>query len=104
VPSLRVADVMSKDVERVAPHTSLEEVACCMRETPYSCVVVCDEDVPVGVITDHDVARLLAETLAYGPSSPMPPGRSCQIGPYRTSSPRCSSWAPRGRSPRCPRR
>jgi len=66
--SLRVADVMCKDVERVAPHTSLEEVARCMRETPYSCVVVCDEDLPVGMVTDRDVARVLAETLGGRPT------------------------------------
>lgn len=53
--SLRVSDVMSANVDVVSPHTDLGEVASMISRTATSSLLVVEEGVVVGIITERDV-------------------------------------------------
>lgn len=55
--------LMSKEVKCVSPETTLEEVVCIMAENKFSCVVVAEESIPVGIITERDMVRVLGNKL-----------------------------------------
>ena len=58
-----IKDIMSKNVEVVAPETLLFEVAKKMQNRDCGCVLVAKDDRIVGVITDRDIAlRCVAES------------------------------------------
>jgi signal transduction histidine kinase len=57
-----VAAVMTHEVYGAAPETSLLELTSEMRRRRISCVVVCRDRQPVGVISERDVVRILCET------------------------------------------
>ncbi|MFQ5514628.1 MAG: response regulator [Myxococcota bacterium] len=63
IDELRVADVMETDVHSVTAETPIREVAERMCENWISCVVVCDDARPVGIISERDVTRILAQLL-----------------------------------------
>ncbi len=54
--TMKISEVMSKDVEIVAPETMLAEVASKMQKRDCGCVVVAKDDRLVGIITDRDIA------------------------------------------------
>ncbi len=55
---------MSRDFDRVARNATLQDVAALMSSREHSCVLVCDGTEPVGLISERDLVRLLARTLA----------------------------------------
>lgn len=60
---MKIKDIMSKDVETVAPDTPLQEIAKKMLQRDCGCVVVVKEGRLVGMITDRDIAiRCIAES------------------------------------------
>jgi CBS domain-containing protein len=64
VTTMRVCDVMTKQVETVRPDTSVREAAGLMRERDIGVLPVCEDDRIVGMITDRDiVVRIVAEGL-----------------------------------------
>jgi CBS domain-containing protein len=52
----KIRDVMSSPVACLTPAASVRDAAQKMRELDIGIVVVCEEDSPVGVATDRDVA------------------------------------------------
>ncbi|MFB6092030.1 MAG: CBS domain-containing protein [Haloquadratum sp.] len=61
---MTVADVMRHDVVTVSPETPVNEVATTMRDEDVGSVVVVEDDEPVGLVTDRDVAvRIAADGL-----------------------------------------
>jgi diguanylate cyclase (GGDEF)-like protein len=58
---LAISDVMSPDVVSVAPDCGLRDLATTMREKRLSCVVVCEEGRPVGIVSERDLVRVLTE-------------------------------------------
>ena len=58
-----VDDVMTKAVVSVSPSTPLPNVVGIMREKNISCVVVCEESIPVGIVSERDVLRLTAALM-----------------------------------------
>lgn len=51
-----VSEVMHSGVDRVAPDTSLAELARIMREKDIGAIPVSDGDTPLGIVTDRDLA------------------------------------------------
>ena len=59
----QIKDIMSKNVEVVAPNAPLADVARKMQQRDCGCVLVVKEDRLVGMITDRDLAlRCIAES------------------------------------------
>jgi len=61
--SLRVRDVMTWDVVTIEPEAPVARAAALMFEGRFSSLPVVDHGRLVGIVTDHDVLRALAETL-----------------------------------------
>jgi CBS domain-containing membrane protein len=57
---LRVSDIMTQEVEQVAPDTDVREAAQTMVEKKYGCLPVVLEDRLVGIVTESDFVRVMA--------------------------------------------
>src|SRR5690349_5704930 len=60
---IAVSRLMSSRVEHVSRGATLAEAANLMHVHRHSCLVVTDGDRPVGIITERDMVRALAEVL-----------------------------------------
>lgn len=59
-----IRQFMSRDVLSGDPDTSLVEAVARMSRSPQSAFIVCEDDQPVGVMTEKDAVDLLARVLA----------------------------------------
>ncbi len=75
-----VETIMTADVEAVVSTTTIEDVARLMSERRLSCVVVCNRDVPIGVISERDLAQLLTRLIA-APDLPLGTAASLMSSP-----------------------
>ena len=67
---MKIADVMTSDVETVKPNQSIREAAGFMLRADAGSIPVCDGERLQGMITDRDIAvRAVAEGL--GPDTPV---------------------------------
>ncbi len=69
--SLRVEDAMTKYVETVPLGATFREVAARMRRQEISCVLIVDNDRPVGIVSERDMVRILAHHLEDGVALPV---------------------------------
>lgn len=67
----------------MTPDTSLELVIQQMNTQGRSCVVIVDSNKPVGIITERDLVKILAQSLSIYPT------RSFVAGDFMTASPIC---------------
>lgn len=58
-----VADIMSADVQIVSPDVKLSQLAKVMQHSASPCVVVVDQGIPSGIVTQRDLIKLLALAL-----------------------------------------
>ncbi len=59
---MQVSEIMTRDVQCIAPVATLQEAACQMRDLDVGSMPVCDEDRLRGMLTDRDIAiRAVAE-------------------------------------------
>jgi CBS domain-containing protein len=58
---MRIADVMTRDLPTVEPGSSIREAATQMRERGVRALPVCDGERLVGIVTDWDLAKALAD-------------------------------------------
>ena len=58
---LKVADLMSKNVQTVSPDTTVEEAARIMVEGDLSCLPVVEDEELVGIVSKSDMFRVLYE-------------------------------------------
>ena len=65
-----VASIMSTDVQVVGPDGSLLEIVSTMHEQRISCLVVCENRKPIGIISERDLVRVLDTVLAKDANSP----------------------------------
>lgn len=72
---VQIEELMTKDVEVVAPETPLADLITLMLERRISCVIVCEERVPVGVISERDLVGVLSGEL----SGRRPPGTAAEV-------------------------
>lgn len=61
---MTVADTMREEVVTASPETPVNEVATTMRDENVGSVVVVENDAPIGLVTDRDIAvRIAADQL-----------------------------------------
>lgn len=61
---MKVADIMTKEVDTCNPGHSLQEVAAKMKEINVGSIPICENEKLVGIITDRDiVVRGIADNL-----------------------------------------
>lgn len=72
----KIVELINTHCDRVAPDTSLRDVASLMMSLRISSVIVVDQGVAVGIITEHD---LLRATRRH--HSPEHPARSVMSSP-----------------------
>lgn len=63
---------MSTDVAFAEPGDSIQDVVARMRKHAYSCLVVTQDTVPVGIITERDIVRVYEEQSQSGDLGPRP--------------------------------
>ncbi len=56
-----IASLMTRDVRQVTPETALERVAAIMQDAGISCIAVTRGGMPVGVISERDMVRLVKD-------------------------------------------
>ncbi|WP_460241448.1 diguanylate cyclase [Aurantivibrio infirmus] len=61
---IHIIELMTTGVKSVSADESLDKVLTLMREHVYSCMVVVENDVPVGIITERDMVKILSEVLS----------------------------------------
>jgi diguanylate cyclase (GGDEF)-like protein len=54
---------MTTKVQSAAPSTPLSDVIQAMKECPHSCLVITDNEIPVGIITERDIVRLVGDLI-----------------------------------------
>ena len=54
---------MTTKVQSAGPSTPLSDVIQAMKECPHSCLVITDNEIPVGIITERDVVRLVGDWI-----------------------------------------
>jgi diguanylate cyclase (GGDEF)-like protein len=59
-----IQTIMTRDVVSVAPDSPLQEAIRNMRDRRISCTVVCVGKVPVGIVTERDLPRIVDDLLA----------------------------------------
>ncbi len=60
----KIETIMTKDVPWAEPEDSLVEVLERLHTKRLSCVPVCEDDIPIGMITEGDIVELAARALA----------------------------------------
>ena len=63
MPEALVRHFMSAAVETVEPSLPVVEVAARMHDSQVSCVVVCEDGKPVGIVSERDLSRLCVAVL-----------------------------------------
>ncbi len=62
---MRVADIMTKEVDTCKPDSTIQEVAAKMKEINVGSIPICENDRLVGIITDRDIViRGIADSLS----------------------------------------
>lgn len=63
---VKVKDLCKKEVFTCTPSSQLSDIARLMKDKNISGIIVCEENIPVGVITDRDFRnKIIAETLSF---------------------------------------
>ncbi len=62
---LKSEQLMTTEVTCVDPETKIAEVVRLMHEHRHSCLVVTERKIPVGIITERDLVRIMAHSLDH---------------------------------------
>lgn len=65
-------DLMSQVLVTTSPMTPLFQLLQTMIQENHPCVIVCDGRIPIGIITERDIVRLMARFLADGTAADLP--------------------------------
>jgi len=64
VASCTIGSIMTQEVVTILPGAPVVDVVNLMRAQRLSCIVVCDDDVPVGIISERDIVGIAASPLS----------------------------------------
>jgi diguanylate cyclase (GGDEF)-like protein len=67
-----VSNLMTRNVLCAEPETPLSELAAAMHERTYSCIVISQDDAPVGIVTERDVVGALDDVLNNNQTGNLP--------------------------------
>lgn len=62
-----IASLMTANVTSTTAHAELADVIQSMIDNHYSCMVVVDADMPIGIITERDIVRLMGLFISEKP-------------------------------------
>jgi diguanylate cyclase (GGDEF)-like protein len=68
---ISVNDLMSINVVSIDPETELVDAIQTMLDHHYSCMIIVKNALPLGIITERDIVRLMAEFFINRPQSPI---------------------------------
>ncbi|MGI1679728.1 MAG: diguanylate cyclase [Cellvibrionaceae bacterium] len=80
-----IRELMTTDVTCVDVGASLDDVIALMHKHTHSCIVIINEKNPVGIITERDLVKILAEVLVSGTKEIM------YVKDFMSSPPACLS-------------
>lgn len=63
---LQLSQFMTRDIETLPPEASLRQLVQQMRGQRLSCIVIVEERRPVGIVSERDCVRVLAQALEGG--------------------------------------
>jgi len=63
MPGICVEKLMSREASCVAPESKLKDVIKLMRENAFSFLVVTQKKIPIGIVTEQDIVRILDDFL-----------------------------------------
>lgn len=78
-----IRDLMTENPLCVDSHTTLNSVVKLMHEEVHSCIVIIDEEHPIGIITERDMVKVLSEMLITCPT------RELYVTDFMASPPVC---------------
>lgn len=58
-----ITSLMTPEVDLVTPDTCLKQVVAKMREKRHSCVIVGEDGVPTGIVTERDLVKMLDQMM-----------------------------------------
>lgn len=67
---MKIGEIMTRDVQRVVPDTTIKDAAALMASIDSGALLVNEGDLLVGMITDRDIA-VRAVAAGLGPSTPV---------------------------------
>ncbi|MCP8466260.1 CBS domain-containing protein [Pseudomonas sp. ZM23] len=67
---MKIGEIMTRDVQRVVPETTLKEAAALMARIDSGALLVNEGDLLVGMVTDRDIA-VRAVAAGLGPETPV---------------------------------
>ena len=65
------SELMTSDVTSISPDADLLDVIQKMIDSHYSCMVVVDHGLPVGIITERDIVRLMGQFMIEKAQNPV---------------------------------
>ena len=60
---IRVEELMTRDVVTCSPDLPLLDVVAQLSTRKFSCIIVTEDEIPVGIITERDLVEVLLDTL-----------------------------------------
>jgi diguanylate cyclase (GGDEF)-like protein len=67
-----IKSFMTTMVKSAPPSTPLSHVIEMMKDSPHSCLIITDNEIPVGIITERDIVRLVGRSVSDGLSFGQP--------------------------------
>ncbi len=64
-------ELMTTSVKSVSKDATLDDVLALMQEHVYSCIIIVDDKKPIGIITERDLVKVLADVLVFKPQQMM---------------------------------
>ncbi len=68
---MTIGGVMKRDVVSATPDAPLDELVARMHRERLSCVVVCEDGRPIGIISERDLVRVLADGVRERAGGPL---------------------------------
>jgi diguanylate cyclase (GGDEF)-like protein len=66
VEEFAIKNLMTTRVKCAAPSTPLSEIVRSMKDNRYSCIVITEQNRPVGIVTERDIVKIFAEHFEGG--------------------------------------
>ena len=63
---IRIKNLMTEEVHCVPPGTGLSQVIRAMKENRHSCMVITNNKIPVGIVTERDIIHHFADLIQKG--------------------------------------
>jgi diguanylate cyclase (GGDEF)-like protein len=63
LPEQQVRDLMSTNVLCASPDSTVQQIVTLMRDRAYSCLVINQDDRPLGIVTERDIVGVLDRVL-----------------------------------------